>query len=295
MRRFTATGSMRSGRVSHTATGLPNGRVLVAGGIDGTALASAELFDPSAGVFTPAGSLNTARSDHRATLLADGKVLIVGGVGPGYSFLAGAELYDPITGAFTPTGAMTAPRESHTLTTLPDGRVLTTGGHRGRHEDIVIYRSVEIYAPATGRFSGAGNLAVARHKHDAVLLADGRVLISGGSDEHDDRGAYASAEIYDPKTGTSTLTVRMPGVRYKHAGTSLLLPDGRILIAGGGRNAVIYDPASNRFGAVPGDLGTAPLSRLFSTATLLRDATALITGGYGQGQSVSAGAWLYRH
>jgi len=85
----------------------------------------------------------------------------------------------------------------------------------------------------------------------------------------------------------------MPTVRYKHIGTSLLLQNGEALIAGGARNAVIYDELQNTFFTVPGDLGTATLSRLYSTATLLSDGRVLIAGGYGVGQNVSPRAWIY--
>ncbi len=136
-------------------------------------------------------------------------------------------------------------------------------------------------------------MTVRRHKHDAVLLSDGKVLITGGSDESDDQNAYTSAEIFDPATGTFGKVGDMPTVRYKHIGTSLLLQNGEALIAGGARNAVIYDELQNTFFTVPGDLGTATLSRLYSTATLLSDGRVLIAGGYGVGQNVSPRAWIY--
>jgi hypothetical protein len=188
---------------------------------------------------------------------------------------------------------MAVARESHTLTKLADGRVLTTGGHRGRHSSMVIYDSAEIYDPRKALFTPAGRMTLRRHKHDAVLLSDGTVLISGGSNERDDQEAYASVEIYDPATGTFTAAGRMATVRYKHIGTSVLLNNGEVLIAGGARNAALYDPRGRRFSTVPGDLGTATLSRLFSTATLLPNGNVLIAGGYGIGQNVSREAWIY--
>jgi hypothetical protein len=291
---FALTGPMAVPRCCQTATTLPDGRVLVAGGFNGSYLATAELYDPATGRFTPTGSLTTPRMDHVAVLLDDGRVLLAGGVGTGWTFLASAELYDPATGTFTRTGDMTAARESHTGTRLSDGRVLITGGHRGRHSAIVIYDGAELYDPRTGTFAATGSMTVRRHKHDAVLLADGRVLVTGGSDERDDAAAYASAETYDPATGTFTTIGDMPTVRYKHVGTSVLLLNGDVLLAGGARNAVLYDPRRNRFSTVAGELGTGMLSRLFATATRLRDGSVLITGGYGVGENVSDRAWLYR-
>lgn len=292
--KFSLTGNMTIRRCCHTATRLADGRVLIAGGFNGDYLAGAEIYDPSTGRFSPTGSLKVARMDHVAMLLDNGKVLLAGGVGNDWDFLASAELYDPSTGLFTRTGDMNVARESHTITKLTDGRVLITGGHRGRHAEIIIYSSAEIYDLASGSFSEAGDMLVRRHKHDAVLLADGRVLIAGGSDENDDRGAYTSAEIYDPASGEFSQAADMPSIRYKHIGTSLLLKNGNILIAGGARNAVIYNEMSNSFSTVPGDLGTNSLSRLFSTATLLMDGRVLITGGYGIDQDVSAQAWIYQ-
>jgi len=290
---FSFTGQLAPGRCCHTATRLSDGRILIAGGFNGEALADAELYDPQTGNFTPTGSLTTPRMDHVAVLLDTGQVLLVGGVGPGWTFLASAELYDPATGTFTPTQAMTVAREAHTLTKLQDGRVLITGGHQGRHSAIVIYVRAELYDPVTGTFTPTGNMHLRRHKHDAVLLADGRVLITGGSDEQDDQNAYASAEIYDPATGAFSLAGTMPSVRYKHSGTSLLLKDGNVFIAGGARHAILYDAGQQMFRVVPGDLGTATLSRLFTTATLLPNGNVLITGGYGLGQPVSAQTWIY--
>src|SRR5262249_24071898 len=77
---WTATGSMGTARAQHTATLLPNGEVLVAGGFDGTSfVSSAELYDPAAGTWTATGSMGTARESHTATLLPNGKVLVAGG------------------------------------------------------------------------------------------------------------------------------------------------------------------------------------------------------------------------
>lgn len=289
---FAAAGKMMTPRQSHTATLLPNGKVLIAGGYNGTYLASAEIYDPVTGNFTPTGQMSMARHGHVAILLENGKVLVAGGVGEGYTFLAGAELYDPATGAFAPTGNMTAARESHTITMLPGGSVLITGGHRGRRSDITIYANAEIYDPATGAFRPTGNMTIRRHKHDAAPLPNGQVLITGGSDERD--GVFASAEIYNPTTGAFRAIGNMPIVRYKHVGTSILLPSGKVLVAGGANNAVIYDPANGIFSVVAGSLGTNRLSRLFSTATLLSTGEVLITGGYSPGQNISAGVWVYK-
>lgn len=287
---FSPTGTMNVARAGHSAALLPDGKVLIAGGYNGDYLDSAEVYDPKTGKFAPAGKMILARSGHTAVLLAGGKVLLAGGVGAGWTFLAEAEIYDPSANTFTKTGNMSAARESHTATLLKDGRVLITGGHRGRRTAVMIYSSAEIYNPATGTFTVAANLTVRRHKHDAVLLDDGRVLIVGGSDERDARGAYRAAEIYHPSKNSFEKTADMNLSRYKLQGTTVLLKNGKILIAGGASHAEIFNPAKNTF-EVTGKFETA---RLFATATLLPDGKVLITGGYDNNNVVSNRAWIYR-
>jgi Galactose oxidase, central domain/Kelch motif len=288
---FTPATNMTVTRAGHTATLLSNGKVLIAGGYNGSYLANAELYDPATNSFTPASAMNTARSGHVATVLPNGKVLLAGGVGTGWTFLASAELYDPVTNTFTKTGDMLAARESHTATLLGNGRVLIAGGHRGRRPSNTIYSSAEIYDPATGKFTAAGDMTRIRHKHEAVLLADGRVLILGGSDERDGEGAYTSAEIYDPEKGAFRETGIMNSPRYKLQGTAVLLSNGKVLVAGGASRAEVFDPSAGTFSYAAGDMETR---RLFATATRLRNGQVLIVGGYHEGNVVSSNAWIYR-
>lgn len=289
---FASAGNMTTARSSHTATLLPNGKVLISGGYNGDYLNSAEIFDPATNRFTSSGRMVTARSGHVATLLNNGTVLLVGGVGTGWTFLADAEVYNPKTNTFTATGGMTTARESHTATLLNDGQVLITGGHKDRRANITIYTSAEIYNPARGTFKATGNLTVKRHKHDAVKLADGRVLIIGGSDERDGNGAYRNAEVFNPANGSFTAVKNnMNSARYKLQGTAILLQSGKVLIAGGANRAEVFDPKTDSFSFADGEMGT---NRLFATATLLKDGQVLITGGYTDGNIVSANAWIYR-
>jgi len=115
---WSITGSLNVARFNHTATLLPNGKVLVAGGAGN----SAELYDPATGVWTYTGGMHYARSGHTATLLLNGQVLVAGGAGNS------AELYDPATGRWTVTGSLNTARIYHTATLLGNGSVLVAGG-----------------------------------------------------------------------------------------------------------------------------------------------------------------------
>ena len=117
------TSNLGTARAFHTATLLPNGKVLVAGGIGSsfTVLSSAELYDPATGIWTATGSLGSAHHNHTATLLPNGNVLVAGGVGSnGLSSLA--ELYDPATETWVATESLGTARCNHTATLLPNGK-----------------------------------------------------------------------------------------------------------------------------------------------------------------------------
>lgn len=279
-------------RQSHTATRLRDGRVLVAGGLGerNQYLGTAELYDPATRTFSMTGPMSMARSGHEAVMLADGRVLLVGGVGTGWTFLASAELYDPATGSFTAADDMSEPREGHAAVRLRDGRVLVTGGHRGRGSATVVSRTAEIFDPATGRFSGTGSMARRRHKHDAVTIEDGRVLVLGGADERDQNGVYDDVEVFDPARGAFRAGRPMHTGRYKFRGTSLPMTDGGLLLAGGAAQAERYDPATGD-GELVG--GADHLTGQFSAAAPLPRGRVLITGGYGRGRGPGADAWVF--
>lgn len=295
LRAFRAAGNMITARADHRATLLLDGRVLITGGLDsrGNTLQSTEIYDPATNRFTSGPSMTTSRSGHEVAVLRDGRVLICGGTigtSTNWTFHSSAEVYDPATRRFTATGSMSVPRESHTMTLLPNGEVLVAGGHNGRHAAIEIFASAELYDPVSGAFRPTGSMTHLRHKHDAALLPDGRVLINGGADARDDLGTYRDTEFFDAGLGMFVRGPDMHTERYKHDGTSLTLSDGRILIGGGAAQAEIFNAATRTFTLVGGD---ARMRGSFSRDTLLTNGQVLITGGYGQGHGPTNAAWLF--
>ncbi len=282
-------GSLAERRAGHTATLLDDGRVIIAGGYNSEYLASVEVFEPAANRFRAAGSLREGRSGQTATLLPDGRILFVGGVGRGWTFLRSAELYDPATGGSESVGSMNVPRESHTATLLADGRVLIIGGHSGRRQNMDVYASTELFDPRTRRFEAAGTLTTARHKHDAIKLADGRVLVIGGADRTD-RLHYLTTEIYSSRTSSFEPGPSMANRRYKIAGTSILLPGGDVLVTSGAQVVELLDVERWTFREVPGRF---PAAYRFAAASPLRDGGVFIAGGYSDGNQNTAAVWRF--
>ncbi len=249
--RITPAASMLEPRSGHTATLLPDGKVLMAGGMrrNQDFYRSAELYDPATGKFQTTGEMNVARVGAVAVLLQSGKVLIAGGW-IGHGATDEAELYDPSTGRFTPIGKMTVRRGRPSATLLGNGDVLITGG--ADHDTPGGIASAEIFHAHSLRFDAVSPMQYPRIAHTATLLRDGRVLIAGGRGD----SVTASAELYDPHTKRFIPTGNLLVARYKH--TAGLLPDGRVLIAGGSderdwhgtlSSAEIYDPRSGIFAA----------------------------------------------
>jgi hypothetical protein len=294
---FIATGSMSMTRTRHTATLLPDGKVLIVGGRDrtdgsGRESGSAELYDPASGTFSRTGDMISVRSAHSATLLPNGKVLIAGGSVSNNVASNTAELYDPATGTFTRTGDMRTAQFGHEATLLKTGKVLISGGWNGWSTCCPIAATPELFDPATGLFTTTGSYEHMEFEGKrpglepyglvetkATLLRDGRVLVT----------TEPAAQIYDPVAGTFTRTAAMltgTGVLgtplYIAGQTATLLDDGRVLLSGGehediGRfkTAELYDPATGSFAAT----GSMAYVRDGHTATLLSDGTVLITGG----------------
>ncbi len=288
--RWTSTGSLSTPRAAHTATLLPTGQVLVAGGATGTfgtgpVLQSAELYNPRTGRWVTTGSMQSPRAVHTATLLPTGRVLVTGGEDgqlDGSSVLASAELYDPAMGRWTATGSMAESRYNHTATLLSDGSVLVTGG---QDESVAgeALRSTEIYDPRTAQWTLAASMATARTGHTATLLADGRVLVTGGNTKSAAGPTAADAETFDPRASQPTALSDASKPRAQF--TATLLPGGMVLVAGGiyapparlaRSSAELYNPRSTTW-TLTGSMGVARASQ---TATLLPDGRVLVVGGF---------------
>ncbi|HJU24440.1 MAG TPA: kelch repeat-containing protein [Casimicrobiaceae bacterium] len=235
---WSKTGSLNTPRDGFTATLLPNGEVLVAGGVDNAdeALDTAEIYDPIKGTWRYTGSFGGARFYHAATRLADGKVLIVGGSSDDVFLTAigGATVYDPVTGTWSGAGGLYTPRAQPTATSLANGNVLVAGGFDNLYDtqpmvDSVSYAFADLFDPIA-HWTATASMNARRYGHTATLLANGEVLVTGGYDLNT-RAGLAGTELYDVAAGAWHPASSMAIVRHAH--TATLLADGRVLVVGG--------------------------------------------------------------
>ena len=267
---------MSSPRYWHTATLLPNGKVLVTGG-NQPALFSAEIYDPGTGSWTNTGSMSSPRVLHTATLLSNGKVLVTGGFSSspnGIITLSSAELYDPDTGAWTSIGSLSSARYRHTASLLSNGKVLVAGGWGVG--GISPLSSAELYDPHVGIWATTGSMNNTRGNSTATLLTNGKVLVVGGYN------AIFSVELYDPVSGTWTATGSLSQGRSDH--TTVLLTNGSVLCVGGYNNgnlstAELYNPVAGTWAAT-GSLNNA---RQSPASIVLPNSKVMVVGGYDNG------------
>ncbi len=263
----TDTASLARPRYRHTATLLPNGKVLVAGGASSTGgdVRVTELYDPITKTFTDGAALQVDRDGHTATPLPNGDVLIVGGTDESL-----VERYVALAGHFEKAGDLATARRGHTATLLRDGHVLIAGGGTAQ---------LELYDPSDSSFEPAGTMLRKRSGHAAALLPDGRVLLVAGVVIAD-----LVAEIWDPATRTSVAIPLDPpwppdALIIGAPATATTLWNGDIFIAGISvlNNSVAFRPSQGKFVPAP---TAAYVGRMGNTATRLLDGGVLLAGWY---------------
>lgn len=260
---FARIANMATPHSHHTATVLPNGDVLIVGD-------SAEVFDGSR--FVSLGAF--PRRSHTATLLSDGRVLIAGGIS-GDTVLADAQLFDPATRTFESAGAMTTPRFDHGAALLPDGRVLIAGGY-STNSDRGFAVSAEIFDPRTKTFSATAT-PLGPHSGNIVSLPNGDLLLAGIDDPP---VASSTSEVFDGASWRPT----MPVWSARWGATTTVMPNGSVIVAGGGHfytanDLETFDPGSQSFRSA----GALQIARSQHAAIVLRDGRLLIIGGQDQG------------
>jgi large repetitive protein len=244
-------------------------------------LALALTTSAQAGIWNTTGSLHTARGGP-AIFLDNGQVLVVGGSGNSMEYewgvpLNSAELYNPATRLWSNTGFMHDARSEFTITRLLNGKVLAVGGTGISGE----LNSCELYDPATETWNPTGPIATARMMHAATRLPDGRVLVAGGTYYNSVTQNYVtldSAELYDPATELWSPTGSLKTARKA---SLVLLPNGKVLAAGGGGSsgfldsAELYNPGTGLW-SYTGSLNTAR----YAEVTLLFNGKVLVAGGW---------------
>jgi N-acetylneuraminic acid mutarotase len=272
--------AMSIARRYHTATRLPNGKVLITGGetADQVRTNTTALYDPQTQSWSNAASMVSVRARHTATLLANGKVLVAGG-GGGLDALASAELYDPQTNAWSSAGSFPDARFDHTATLVWDGRVLITGGGTSSNGAGWGVSSAAVYNPTNNSWTPVPAMSVSRFQHQAIALSNGKVLVIGGRYGF---ASHASTELFDPNTNTWTAGPAMSQARAEFAVTTLV--NGSVLVVGGSNFDAIgkydigqlemYRPETNTWAGMGTDT-----NRYLGTATLLGNGDVLIAGG----------------
>ena len=251
---FTATSNISNAdRYSASeAVTLQSGKVIVFGSYLYTNVT--DSYDPATNSFTQVGNMNRGRRDFGTALLQNGKVLAIGGMyesGTTYTSLATVEIYDPATETWSYTGSLNIARENPVVAVLQNGKVLVAGGYM-RAPASTYLSSAEIYDPATGTFTYVNSMPQARGNATGALMSDGRVFVAGGYNPTN--GHMKSAVIYNPGLNTWTsVASQMNSVHSEGGSVTLLMTDGRMIVAGGWNpsNGVatidIYNPATNTF------------------------------------------------
>lgn len=283
--RFSPGPEMLSPRASGTATLLPDGRVLLAGGFPGEGRPpqdSAEVYDPATDTFTALEAMRQPRAEHTATVLPDGRVLLAGGRGDDGRPLTSTEILD--AGRFVAGPELSTPRAAHAAVAV-GAEILLVGG---TSDGVRGLASTEVLR--SGRWVAGPTMDTPRVKHAAVALPDRTVLVVGGSRDVEGTTRLASTELLGPTTGRTLPGPDLSEPQYKLDGAVAELPDHRIVIAGGSR-VEVYDPVT---GSITVTAEPAAPRRSFVTASVLADDVVLVAGGYDDRIAPTAAVRLVR-
>jgi Kelch motif protein len=295
--RWEAVASMSVPRAHFTATLLPDGKVLVAGGVSdvmvtGSALSSVEIYDPSTKKFAAGPSMPLGLAGQTATVLRDGRVLVVGGyTAPGNLAVSMVQIYYAASRTWSTAAPMHQGRTSHAAVLIPGGKVLVTGGNsyasfgNSPHGSAPASLAPEIYDPAANSWSVGSMPKFSRPTNPtATLLRDGRVLVVGGQDMWNSPDeASEQSEIYDPAHNSWSLAAPDTSTGARQNDTATLLANGQVLVAGGSRDlqptgfTSLYSPSTNKWIEV-GNLST---TRTGHSAHLLKNGNVVVVGGAG--------------
>ena len=285
--------NMNQTRVNHTATVLPNGKVIVVGGVAGSSNLD-EIWDPATQTWTNV-TISSEREHHTATLLNNGKVFIAGGNDSIGTVLTSTVIYDPATGTSTAGPGLLTPRQRHTATLLPNGTVLIAGGRQANATPpppFIVLPSAEIYDPVGGTIMAVSlsTMSDPRFAQSDVLLDDGRALIAGGSSDGNNPtvSSLKSADFFSGAAFSALPSA--PGgalnqVRREFSMTKLT--DSWVLAVGGIDSSGARIATSEMFEPNPPGADnfmtgvSLTNARSGHTATRLQDGRVLVLGGTG--------------
>jgi N-acetylneuraminic acid mutarotase len=276
---FTTTGSLRRARSNAPGVLLNNGRVLVAGGFNGTtSMAATELYDPNTGQFTDSGFMNLERRNHALVKLHDGRVMVFGGFtnNSANNYTSTTEIYDPVTGVWTIGPSMNSARSELVAVLLHDNRILIAGGYNSVQGHL---KTAEIYNPYTNQITLlSAQMNIARSDASIIATPQGAVIIAG------QQGSTIQSRFEIFNSSTDSFASIVPELDQAVSVPSIAVrSDGVVVIFGGVNGAIgfftrgyLFDPSNNR---LVDENVALPIYRSNSTATTLDDGRILFVGG----------------
>lgn len=283
--------SLNIQRTGHSATIMPDGNVLVAGGWkDTSALSSCEIYNPETDEWLRAPSMNLKRHNHGMITLNDGRIFVFGG-----EKVKDCEIYDPTTQKRKTTDSLKAIRQaiySNSIAHLLDNRVLVTGGHRNYPP--ILLSSCELYDPVLEEWQTTDSLKYSRWAHTATTLKNGKVLVVGGFGNEKELN---KCELYDPLKNEWEIVDTLNVARSNHS--AILLHGGKVLVIGGQNYGnptspwlsccEIYDPLKNEWTQV----GFTNYAHSDHAAYIINNSNVLIVDTYYEIYNVSTNSSVY--